>query len=67
MNIALELKSSAALMFFNINNTIHLAKLADGLDESPTVMVVETNNRKLGKNRGILKPSWYLKSTMQIL
>ena len=38
-----------------INN--NLAKLDDGLDESPTVMVGEDNN-KLGKNRGILKPSW---------
>ena len=34
-----------------------LAKLDDGLDESPTVMVGEDIN-KLGKNRGILKPSW---------
>ena len=47
--------------------TRNLPKLDDGLDESTTVMVGETNNRKLGKNRGILKPSWYLKSTMQIL
>ena len=38
-----------------INN---LAKLDDGLDESPTVMVGEDNNKQLGKNRGILKPSW---------
>ena len=39
----------------------YLAKLDDGLAESPTVMVVETKqkqNKKLGKNRGILKPSW---------
>ena len=30
-----------------------------GLNESPTVMVVEAknNNKNLGKNRGILKPS----------
>ena len=34
----------------------HLAKLDDGLAESPTVMVVDKT--KLGKNRGILKPSW---------
>ena len=30
------------------NHMVNLAKLDDGLDESP----------KLGKNRGILKPSW---------
>ena len=36
---------------------VNLAKLDDGLDESPTVMFGEDNN-KLGKNRGILKPSW---------
>jgi hypothetical protein len=41
-------------------NTFNLAKLDDGLDESPTVMVIETKSKKskLGKNRGILKPSW---------
>ena len=31
------------------------SQLDDGLDESPTVTVEEDN--KLGKNRGILKPS----------
>ena len=35
----------------------NLAKLGDGLDESPTVMVGD-NITKLGKNRVILKPSW---------
>ena len=34
-----------------------LAKLGDGLDESPTVMVVD-RKQQLRKNRGILKPSW---------
>ena len=46
----------------NFEKLQNLAKLGDGLDESPTVMVGETNKtkqkRKLGKNRGILKPSW---------
>ena len=37
----------------------NLAKLDNGLDESHTVMVGEDNtHKKLGKNRGILKPSW---------
>ena len=38
----------------------NLAKLDSGLDESPTVMVGETNKKrkKLGENKGILKPSW---------
>ena len=37
----------------------NLAKLDDGLAESPTVMVVDkTKNRKPCENRGILKPSW---------
>ena len=41
------------------NNKRNLAKLGDGLDESRTVMVGEKQNkRKLGKNRGKLKPSW---------
>ena len=36
-----------------------LTQLDDGHDKSPTVMVGEaTNKTKLGKNRGILKPSW---------
>ena len=35
----------------------NLAKLDDGLNESPTVMVGE-DNKQLGKNRGILKQSW---------
>ena len=40
------------------DNIIHnLAKPDDGLDESPTVMVVETKQQPC-KNRGILKPSW---------
>ena len=43
------------------DTTPSLAKLDDGLDESPTVMVGDktiTTTNKLGKNRGILKPSW---------
>ena len=40
------------------NNINNLAKLDDGLDESTTVMVVETKSKKLGKNRGIIKHSW---------
>ena len=36
-----------------------LAKLDDGFDENPTVMFGEKQKtRQLGKNRGILKPSW---------
>ena len=39
-----------------------LAKLDDGLAESPTVMVVDktkkTQKRQPCENRGILKPSW---------
>ena len=45
------------LLDFDLN----LAKLDDGLNESPTVMVIETKKTKEtnnGKNRGILKPSW---------
>ena len=43
----------------------NLAKLDSGLGKSPTVMVGEAknNNKKLGKNRGILKPSWALVET----
>ena len=41
----------------SLKRNTNLAKLDDGLDESPTVMVEEDNNNKLGKNRGILKPS----------
>ena len=40
---------------------INLAKLDDGLDKSPTVMVGEDNSnktRQFDKNRGKLKPSW---------
>jgi hypothetical protein len=41
---------------------INLAKLDDGLAESPTVMVVDKKNKRkktiFVKNRGILKPSW---------
>jgi hypothetical protein len=40
-------------------NSNILAKLDNGLDESHTVMVGEDKtHKKLGKNRGILKPSW---------
>ena len=41
-------------------NIINLAKLDDGLAESPTVMVgdKQTKTTTFGKNRGILKPSW---------
>ena len=40
-------------------NTIYnLAKLGDGLDESPTVMFKKRNKKLLGNNRGILNPSW---------
>ena len=41
------------------NNNKNLAKLDDGLDKSPTVMVVDKTKNKtiFGKNRGILKPS----------
>jgi hypothetical protein len=39
--------------------TNNLAKLHDGIDKSPTVMVGDRKQKqKLGKNRGILKPSW---------
>ena len=43
----------------------NLAKLDDGLDESPTVMVGEEYN-KLGKMRGIPKPSWAFVETNKI-
>ena len=37
----------------------HKLNLANGLDESPTVMVIETKQKAtLIKNRGKLKPSW---------
>jgi hypothetical protein len=35
----------------------NLANLDDGINKRSTVMVVETKNKQLGKNRGILKPS----------
>ena len=35
----------------------NLSKLGDGIDESPFVMVGD-KQKKLGENRGILKPSW---------
>ena len=38
-------------------NNLNLAKLGDGHDESPAVMVGDYN-KKLGENRSILKPSW---------
>ena len=38
----------------------NLAKLDDGFDESPTVMVGEDTKQK---NRGILKPSWAFVAT----
>jgi hypothetical protein len=39
---------------------LNLTKLDNGLAESPTVIVGEAkqNQKQLGKNRGILKPSW---------
>ena len=38
------------------------------LDESPTVMVGEaTSKTKLGKNRGILKPSWAFVETNRLM
>ena len=45
-----------------------LAKLYDGLDESPTVMVRDKKQqtKKLGKNRGIRKPSWAFVETIKI-
>ena len=36
----------------------YLAKLGDGPDESPTVMVGKQQTKQLSKNRRILKPSW---------
>ena len=36
----------------------NLAKLGDGLDESPTVMVGDKTKKQFGKNRDILKPRW---------
>jgi hypothetical protein len=41
-----------------IPSNLNLAKLDDGLNESPTVMVGEAASRQLSKNSGILKPSW---------
>ena len=37
---------NTTLSFVFINNKNNLAKLDDGLDESPTVMVVETTPKK---------------------
>ena len=50
-------------------NHRNLAKLDDGLDESPTVMVGNTTKQKLGKNRSILiKHSWaFVEITKAIL
>jgi hypothetical protein len=54
-----EIKGEKILML-KINS--NLAKLDDGLAESPAVMVVDKTrqkkNRKTCENRGILKPSW---------
>ena len=44
----------------------NLVKLGDGLDESPIVMVGEKQMNKLGKNRGILKPSWAFVETKSV-
>ena len=49
---------------------INLAKLDDGLDKSPTVMVGEDNSnktRQFDKNRGKLKPSWAFVETKAFL
>ena len=35
-----------------------LAKQGDGLNESLTVMVGDKRKQQIGKNWGILKPSW---------
>ena len=43
------------------NTVISLAKPDDGLDESPNCYGwrgQQTTKQQLGKNRGILKPSW---------
>ena len=48
--IPLRVTTTFAMGVRCVNNT-NLAKLGDGLDESPTVMV---GDKKLGKNRGIL-------------
>ena len=46
------------------NKEDNLAKLDDGLNKSPTVMVGEAKHQKqLGKNRGILKPIWAIIET----
>lgn len=48
--------------------SINQAKLGDGLDESPTVMVGDRKQKKnRGKNRGILKPSWAFVETNIVL
>ena len=50
-------------------NKDNLAKLGYGLDESPTVKVGEKqqqNKNQLGKNRGILKPSWAFVETKNV-
>ena len=51
-----ETDLSSLLLLLKIN----LAKLGDGLNESPTVMVGDKKQKTtvFGKNRGILKPSW---------
>jgi hypothetical protein len=46
------------MVYKNTKLSSNLAKLDDGFDGSPSVMDGEKqNNRKLGKNRGILKHS----------
>ena len=42
----------------NFKDIVDLDKLGSGLDESPTVMVVDNRKQKLDKNKGILKRSW---------
>jgi hypothetical protein len=48
------------------NNNYKPSELEDSLHKSPTIMVGETNIRKLGENRVILKPSWALVRTKKI-
>ena len=53
------------IVYLDLVSGCNLAKLGDGPDESPTVMVGQQTkqNRNLGKNRGILKPSWAVVET----
>jgi hypothetical protein len=41
----------------------NLARLYSGVYEIPTFMVGERKTNKIGRNKGILKPNWFIIET----